>query len=316
MHKQIFISEVWWSGGFLIAEIAKMNGYDLGRKTNSSHDNVFAWKNGPFYSMDGNQSPDSLQDILETKWPFDSVSPDDITAFQNCILGARSINKHSHNCCKLPTLSLMTPIVKQAFPDAPIISVVRNGIDVSLYESDNYFLRLLIQDKASRPQTPYEINFVDALGYLFTATGDLRWKIQPTSEFGWNIQSRTTPVLWNLLYGLRWVMINDRLRMDVENHDIKNHHTIRFERIAAEDKYEIEKLQSILKIPGKLKMPSINKSEIFPYRSKVLPIFQAEQPNDNAVKSLRMIYKICKPYLEYFKYSETIELFENLEAIQ
>ena len=54
----------------------------------------------------------------------------------------------------------MAPIVKQAFPDAPMISVVRNGIDVSLYESDNYFLRLLIQDKASRPPTPYEINFV------------------------------------------------------------------------------------------------------------------------------------------------------------
>jgi hypothetical protein len=316
MHEQIFITGVWWSGAYLVADIARMNGYDLGRRLNSRNDNVFAWKTGPFYSMDGNCSPGSLQDILETKWPFDSVEDEDSDNFQARIIQARSTHNPEYNCCKLPTLSLMTPLIKESFPDAPIISVIRDGIDISLYESDNYFLRLLMQDRAQRPPTLNDINFVNAVGHLFTALGDLRWKMQPTSKDGWNLQSRVKPVLWNVLYVLRWAMMIDRLRLDVKNHNIENHHTIKFENVISEDKQEIEKLQFILKIPGKLKLPALDKSVIFKYRDFILPALEDESLKNAAPGIIKAMYEICKPYLEDFDYTETIEFFENLEAIK
>jgi hypothetical protein len=318
MHEQIFISGVWWSGAYIVADIANMNGYDLGRRLNSRNDNVFAWKSGPFYSMDGNCSPGSIQDILETKWPFDSVKEEDSINFRNRVIQARSPNEPKHNCCKLSTLSLMTPLIKHSFKDAPIITVIRNGIDISIYESDNYFLRLLMQDRARRGTTLNDIDFVSAIGHLFTAIGDLRWKIQPVSDIGWNFQSRVKPVLWNALYSLRWAMMLDRLNLDIQKHNIQNHHVIKFESLVSQDPEEIEKLQSVLGISGKLIMPPLPKEEVFKYRTSILPALDNddESTRNGAARILKIVYEICKPYLEKFEYTETIDLFENLEAIK
>jgi len=316
MHEQIFISGVWWSGAYYIADIASINGYDLGRRLNSRNDNVFAWKTGPFYSMDGNYSPGSLQDILETKWPFDEVTQEDSDSFRDRIVQARSPHAPEHNCCKLSTFCMMTPLISHAFPVSPIINVIRNPIDVAIYESDNYFLRLLMQDRAKRPDNPGDINFVDAMGYLFTALGDLRWKMQPTSETGWRINTRAGPILWNLLYTLRWAMIQDRLELDLQNHKIQDVHTIRFEKIVMQDKEELELLQDILQVPGKLKMPTPPESEVSKYKSAILPALDDAKLASGAENILIVIYQMCIPYLEHYEYTETIEIFEQLREIK
>ena len=291
MHDQIFISGVWWSGAYYLADIASVNGYDLGRRLNSRNDNVFAWKTGPFYSMDGNYSPGSLQDILETKWPFDVVDQEDSDSFKNRIIQARSPHNPEHNCCKLSTFCMMTPLISSAFPKSPIINVVRNPIDVAMYESDNYFLRLLVQDRVKRPPSPGDIDFVDAVGHLFTALGDLRWKMQPFSENGWQFETREKPVFWNLLYVLRWAMIQDRLKYDIE---------------------ELEFLQDILKIPGKMQLPVPPKSEVFKFKSDILPTLEDKDLSNKIEVPLRIIYHICKPYLKELGYTEIIETFEKL----
>lgn len=316
MREQIFISGVWWSGAYYIADIASINGYDLGRRLNSRNDNVFAWKTGPFYSMDGNYSPGSLQDILETKWPFDEVAQKDSDSFRDRIIQSRSPHGPKHNCCKLSTFCLMTPLINSAFPESPIINVVRNPIDVAMYESDNYFLRLLMQDRANYQNNANSIDLVDAIGYLFTALGDLRWKMQPTSETGWQVNTRVRPVLWNLLYVLRWTMIQDRLNLDIQNHKIKNVHAIRFEKIVMQDKEEIELLQDILQISGKLKIPTPPKSEVLKYKSTILPSLEDQKLASGAANILKVIYQMCKPYLEQYEYTETIEIFENLRGIK
>ena len=320
MHEQIFISGVWWSGAYHIADIASINGYDLGRRLNSRNDNVFAWKTGPFYSMDGNYSPGSLQDILETKWPFDKVTQEDSDSFRDRIIQARSPHGPEHNCCKLSTFCMMTPLINNSFSDAPIINVIRNPIDISIYESDNYFLRLLMQDRAKRKSHTGDIDFVQAMGYLFDSIGDLRWKVRPTSETGWHVDTKVKPIIWNLLYTLRWVMIQDRLSLDIKTHNIQNHHTIKFEKIALNDKEELEKLQDILAIPGKLKIPAPPHNdalkmarEAYRYRTGLLPAITDEKYTKSTTAMLKSIYQICKPYLEKLEYTETIEFFEELE---
>ena len=323
MHNQIFISGVWWSGAYYLADIASINGYDLGRRLNSRNDNVFAWKTGPFYSMDGNASPGSLQDTLETKWPFDEVSQEDSDSFRDRIVQARSPHGPDHNCCKLSTFCMMTPLINSAFPDAPIINVIRNPIDISTYESDNYFLRLLMQDRAQRKTHTDDIDFVEAMGYLFDSIGDLRWKVKPTSETGWHIDTRVKPILWNLLYTLRWVMIQDRLNLDIQTHNIENHHTIKFEDIVQNDKEELEKLQDILAIPGKLKIPAPPREdplkmyrEAYSYKTTLLPALENKKLMGGTTNLLKAIYQISKPYLERFEYTETIEIIENSKAIK
>jgi len=316
VHEQIFISGVWWSGAYHIADIASINGYDLGRRLNSRNDNVFAWKTGPFYSMDGNYSPGSLQDILETKWPFDKVTQEDSDSFRDRIIQARSPHGPEHNCCKLSTFCMMTPLINNSFSDAPIINVIRNPIDISIYESDNYFLRLLMQDRTRRDTNVGDIDFTDAIGHLFTSLGDLRWKMHPFSENGWQFETRGNPVLWNLLYVLRWIMIQDRLRFDIKNHDIKNVNTIRFEKIANKDKEELELLKDILQIPGKLKIPPPPASEIFKYKSDMLPLLNGGSESQGAENILRVMYRLCKPYLKQYQYTEVIEIFEQLKGIK
>ena len=319
MHEQIFISEVWWSGAYYIADIASVNGYDLGRKLNSRNDNVFAWKTGPFYSMDCNYSPGSIQDILETKWPFNEVTQEDSDSFRSRIIQSRSPHGPEYNCCKLSTFCLMTPLINSAFVDAPIINVIRNPIDVSLYESDNYFLRFLIQDKLVRHRNATDGgDLIDAVGYLFTALGDLRWKVNPTSENGWTVISRFRPVLWNLLYVLRWALIQDRLEVDTQNHKIKNIHNITFEKIVTDDKEEVERLQDILKISGTLKMPKAPVSEVFKYKTNILPALESENESvvSGAENILKIIYLVCKPYLEKYEYTQTIEIFEQIKGIK
>ena len=316
MHEQIFISGVWWSGAYYLADIASVNGYDLGRRLNSRNDNVFAWKTGPFYSMDGNYSPGSLQDILETKWPFDETTQEDSDSFRDRIVQSRSPHGPEHNCCKLSTFCMMTPLINNAFPDSPIINVIRNPIDVAMYESDNYFLRLLIQDRANRQNDVNSIDLVNIIGHLFTALGDLRWKIQPTSETGWMLNTRVKPILWNLLYVLRWALIQDRLEHDIKKHNIKNVHMIKFEKIVMQDKEEVELLQDILQVSGKLKMPTPPKSEVLKYKSTILPNLADEKLVAGAENILSVIYQMCKPYLERYEYAETIETFEKLRIVK
>lgn len=323
MHEQIFISGVWWSGAYYIADIASINGYDLGRRLNSRNDNVFAWKTGPFYSMDGNCSPGSLQDILETKWPFDEVAQKDSDSFRDRIIQSRSPHGPKHNCCKLSTFCLMTPLINSAFPESPIINVIRNPIDVSVYESDNYFLKLLMQDKASRPDGTSRVDLVDVIGHLFTALGDLRWKMQPTSINGWYLETRVKPIIWNVIYALRWIMIQDRLNLDIQSHNINNCHNVKFEKIVQNDPEELEKLKDILSIPGKLKIPNPPKNnplkmyeEAYRYKKDLIPALNDKQLMGGTKNMINKIYDICKPYLEQYEYTETIEIFENLRGIK
>ena len=316
MHSQIFISGVWWSGAYYLADIASVNGYDLGRRLNSRNDNVFAWKTGPFYSMDGNASPGSLQHILETKWPFDKDIKDDSDSFRDRVIQSRSPHDPEHNCCKLSTFCMMTPLINKAFPESPIINVIRNPIDVAMYESDNYFLRLLIQDRANRQNNENSIDLVDVIGHLFTALGDLRWKIQPTSETGWMVNTRVRPILWNALYVLRWALIQDRLEHDIKKHNIKNVHMIKFEKIVMQDKEEVELLQDILQVSGKLKMPTPPKSEVLKYKSTILPNLADEKLVAGAENILGVIYQMCKPYLERYEYADTIDTFEKLRIVK
>ena len=316
MHSQIFISGVWWSGAYYLADIASVNGYDLGRRLNSRNDNVFAWKTGPFYSMDGNASPGSLQHILETKWPFDKDIKDDSDSFRDRVIQSRSPHDPEHNCCKLSTFCMMTPLINKAFPESPIINVIRNPIDVAMYESDNYFLRLLIQDRANRQNNENSIDLVDVIGHLFTALGDLRWKIQPTSETGWMVNTRVRPILWNSLYVLRWALIQDRLEHDIKKHNIKNVHMIKFEKIVMQDKEEVELLQDILQVSGKLKMPTPPKSEVLKYKSTILPNLADEKLVAGAENILGVIYQMCKPYLERYEYADTIDTFEKLRIVK
>lgn len=316
MHEQVFISGVWWSGAYHIADIASINGYDLGRRLNSRNDNVFAWKTGPFYSMDGNYSPGSLQDILETKWPFDKINQEDSDSFRDRIVQARSPHGPEHNCCKLSTFCMMTPLINDTFPEAPVINVIRNPIDISIYESDNYFLRLLMQDRAKRKSHTGDIDFVQAMGYLFDSIGDLRWKVRPTSETGWHVDTRARPILWNLLYTLRWVMIQDRLSFDISNHEIQNVNTIKFEKIVMQDKEELELLQDILQVPGKLKLPKPPEQEVSKYKTTLLPALDDSSLANGAENILKVVYQMCKPYLERFGYTETIEVFENLKEVK
>jgi hypothetical protein len=316
VHRQIFITGVWWSGAYLLADIASINGYDLGRRLNSRNDNVYAWKTGPFYSMDGNASPGCLQDILETKWPFDDPGQEEIDNFYRGIINARSPHDPENSCCKLSTLTMMTPLVHRAFPKSPVINVIRNPVDVSMYESDNYFLRLLMQDRVSRPSAVGDIDLVDAIGYLFTGMGDLRWKIQPTSKTGWHVETRVKPILWNLLYVLRWAMVQDRLNLDIKNHNIKNVHNISFEKIVSQDKEELNALQDILQIPGKLKLPKLPVSELSRYKDTILPALQDNRHAAGAERILNVIYHMCEPYLEQYGYTETIEIFKKLRVIR
>ena len=88
MHNQVFISGVWHSGTSLIAEIAKLNGYDLGKATNSKNDNNFAWR-GPINSLGSSSGyfskdhdNDSLKGILEKSWPFDTVDEQENELFK------------------------------------------------------------------------------------------------------------------------------------------------------------------------------------------------------------------------------------------
>ena len=266
--------------------------------------------------MDGNYSPGSLQDILETKWPFDKINQEDSDSFRDRIVQARSPHGPEHNCCKLSTFCMMTPLINDTFPEAPVINVIRNPIDISIYESDNYFLRLLMQDRAKRKSHTGDIDFVQAMGYLFDSIGDLRWKVRPTSETGWHVDTRARPILWNLLYTLRWVMIQDRLSFDISNHEIQNVNTIKFEKIVMQDKEELELLQDILQVPGKLKLPKPPEQEVSKYKTTLLPALDDSGLANGAENILKVVYQMCKPYLERFGYTETIEVFENLKEVK
>ena len=270
MHEQIFISGVWHSGTSLVAEIAKMNGYDLGKVTNSRNDNSFAWR-GPINSL-GSSSGYSTKDydnasvkgIVEKSWPFDAVDKQENELFKGSILKSRSHSAAAHNCCKLPGLSLMTPHIARAFPEAPIIHVIRNPIDISLSRTDNYFLDRLVVDKVSREPQEWEYPAPNIIKYLFFAIGGLEWtkiKFLPASI---HIGANRKKLYWNILYALRWVLMQERLRIDIHKHNVQNHHIIKFENLITgpQRRAEIEKLRNILGVEGKLKMPPINLSLI------------------------------------------------------
>tara|TARA_R110002073_G_C9259438_1_gene563301 strand:- start:416 stop:772 length:357 start_codon:yes stop_codon:yes gene_type:complete len=118
-------------------------------------------------------------------------------------------------------------------------------------------------------------------------------------------------------------MIQDRLNLDIQTHNIENHHTIKFEDIVQNDKEELEKLQDILAIPGKLKIPAPPLEdplkmyrEAYRYKATLLPALENKKLMGGTTNLLKAIYQISKPYLERFEYTETIEIFESLKAIK
>jgi len=317
VHEQIFISGVWHSGTSLIAEIAKMNGYNLGKATNSRNDNNFAWR-GPLNSLGSpsgafakDYDPDSVKGILEKSWPFDTVDEEENKLFEANILKSRRYSDTVPFCCKLPGFSLMTPHIQRAFPSAPIIHVIRNPVDVSQSPTDNYFLRRLILDKTNRELKDWEIQVDSVIVYLFTALGGLEWTKIKFNLTNFVVDKNRRIIYWNMLYTLRWILIMDRLRLDLDAHDIKNHHIIKFEKIVLGDKEETERLKDILKIKGQMKMPKIDRSKAFKYES-----FINSLPSEysSSRERLGMIYHMSLPYLKSSCYQETIDFFEQLKA--
>ena len=321
MHNQVFISGVWHSGTSLIAEIAKLNGYDLGKATNSKNDNNFAWR-GPINSLGSSSGyfskdhdNDSLKGILEKSWPFDDIDEEENKLFRDCVLKSRDhFIKPKYNCCKLPGLSLMTPHISKIFPEAPIIHVLRNPIDLSLSETDNYFLGHLVHDKVKRQTKEWETTSSDTVSYLFTALGGLEWpniKILPASL---HIDTPRKKLLWNLLYTLRWILIIDRLKLDLEKHNIKNHYIVNFEKIVLGDQEELLRLKNILGVSGPLKMPTIDKSKAYKYES-YLPYALASDLTSDVQLTFKTIYEVCEPYLEEFGYERVSEFIKKQDFI-
>ena len=317
MHEQIFISGVWHSGTSLIAEIAKMNGYDLGRATNSKNDNNFAWR-GPLNSLDSSSGyftkdydDASVKGILEKSWPFDTVDKQENELFKDSILKSRSHPTPGHNCCKLPGLSLMTPHIASAFPKAPIIHVIRNPIDISLSRTDNYFLDRLVVDKVSREPQEWDFPAPNIIKYLFFAIGGLEWTKIEFLPASIHIGANRKKIYWNILYALRWVLMQERLRIDIKKHNVQNHHIIKFENLITgpQRRTEIEKLRNILGVEGKLKMPLINQSKAYKYESFISDVL----PNsfDDTEETIAEIYHLCNPYLEEFGYERVSEFMEK-----
>jgi len=323
MHEQIFISGVWHSGTSLVAEIAKLNGYDLGKATNSKNDNNFAWR-GPINSLGSSSGyftkdhdTDSIKGILERSWPFDTVDADENELFKSCILNARGWRgQPKYNCCKLPGLSLMMPHISKAFPKAPIIHVIRNPIDLSLSRTDNYFLGRLLHDKVSRELKEWEMTSPDAIGFLFAALGGLEWSKIEFSPASISIQANRKKILWNLLYTLRWILITNRLRLDIENHSIKNHHIIKFENLITgpQRSPEIEKLRNILGVEGELKMPLIDETKAYKFES-YLPAALASGSTDDVQQMFKTMYELCESYLEEFGYKRVTEFMKKQDFI-
>ena len=326
MHEQIFISGVWHSGTSLVAEIAKLNGYDLGKATNSKNDNNFAWR-GPLNSIGSNSGyftkdfdNASVKGILEKSWPFDTVNEEENKLFADCILKSRNLTtKPKYNCCKLPGLSLMTPHISKAFPEAPIIHVLRNPVDLSLSKTDNYFLDRLLRDKVSRDLKEWEISSANSVKFLFLALGGLEWtkiRFLPASI---DIQANRKKILWNLLYTLRWILIMNRLRVDIESHNIKNHYIIKFENLITgpHQRAEIEKLRNILGVEGDLKMPSLDKTKAYKSESFLpLPDGITSGNKEDIQECLSVMYEMCEPYLEEFEYERVLKFMKNLEFIK
>ena len=330
MHEQVFISGVWHSGTRLIAEIAKLNGYDLGKTINSKNDNNSAWRDGITPALfrekpeifSSASSTDhrtySVKGILEKSWPFDIVSAEENELFKNCILNSYGYYRSTkYNCCKLPGLSLMTPHIARAFPKAPIIHVIRNPLDISLSKTDNYFLGRLITDKTYR-----ELQFWEApVGYiidrLFMALGELEWRDIEFKPSCFTVKHNRKEILWNLLYVLRWTLMIERLRIDIQKHNVQNHHIIKFEDIVLENPKEIEKLKQILGVTGPLKIPSINQSKAY----KAISFVSEEFPrlSDAEVRVYKLmfneIYELCRPLLQEFGYKRVIEFMEKQDFI-
>ena len=315
MHNQVFISGVWHSGTSLIAEIAKLNGYDLGKATNFKNDNNFAWR-GPLNSFQSgfdaskDYDTDSVKDILEKSWPFDTVDKQENELFKGGILKSRSHSGPGHNCCKLPGLSLMTPHISKAFPEAPIIHVLRNPIDLSLSKTDNYFLGHLVHDKVKRQTKEWETTSSDTVSYLFAALGGLEWPNIKFSPESIRIDTNKKKILWNLLYTLRWILIIDRLRLDLEKHNIKNHYIVNFEKIVLGDQEELLRLKNILGLSGPLKMPTIDKSKAYKYES-YLPYALASELASDVQLAFKTIYEVCEPYLKEFGYERVTEFMQK-----
>ena len=325
MHEQIFISGVWHSGTSLIAEIAKLNGYDLGKATNSKNDNNFAWR-GPvsrrfnpetgfdmsFVPMYRDYDDLSVKSILEKSWPFDTVDKQENELFKDIILKSCSFPRADYNCCKLPGLSLMTPHIAKAFPEAPIIHVVRNPFDISLSKTDNYFLSRLIEDKTVRENHANELYKRDTIHLLFHALGHLEWAYRPAGPNESVIRHERKSVYWNILYCLRWVLMIDRLSIDLRTHNIKNHHIIKFENIVSNDLQEIDKLRQILGIKGDLKMPPIDNSRAYKYRTNINKLKENVRLWPQQRTLYKHIYRITERYLEVLQYDGVKKFMDEL----
>ena len=325
MHRRVFITGVWHSGTRLIAKIAEMNGYNLGKIINSKNDNIYAW-HGPKVALASRvgatsknvYDPNSIKAMLEKNWPLDSVSSNLVGQFRAIIEDSEKtiVLRQQTHCCNIPGLTLLTPLISKSYPQAPIINVVRNGIDLSLSDADNYFLGRLLRDKLlTRYISSHDgaMTPESALKLLFTALGDLEW----TPEFLENyfiIKHARKPIHWKVLASLRWALIMDRLRTDLESYNIDNHHAIKFENIVLGDEREIKKLRHILGVQGNLKLPTMDKAKAFKYGPYITHILSNKSRRGDAQRTLELMYKICKPHLKAFRYDKTIDFFEDLSS--
>ena len=150
----------------------------------------------------------------------------------------------------------------------------------------------------------------DSIGFLFTALGGLEWtkvKFLPGSI---HIGSNRKKVYWNILYALRWVLIIDRLRLDIEKHNIKNHYTINYEKIVFGDEEELSRLKNIFGVTEPLKMPAIDRSKAYKHESYILHNMKSINKID-VQQTFKTIYELCESHLQELGYERTIKFMKN-----
>ena len=168
----------------------------------------------------------------------------------------------------------------------------------------------MLHDKTSRELKNWEITSPDSIRFLFTALGGLEWtkvKFLPGSI---HIGAKRKKVYWNILYALRWVLIIDRLRLDIEKHNIKNHYNINYEKIVFEDEQEISKLKNIFGVSGPLKIPVMDRSRVYKHESYILHNMKSASKTD-AQQTFKMIYELCESYLHELGHERTIRFMKN-----
>ena len=104
----------------------------------------------------------------------------------------------------------------------------------------------------------------------------------------------------------------DRLSIDLRTHNIKNHHIIKFENIVSNDLQEIDKLRQILEIKGDLKMPPIDNSRAYKYRTNIDKLKENVHLWPQQRTLYKHIYRITERYLEVLQYDGVKKFMDEL----